>query len=126
MKKKAERLQRWQQKTIDQFTKTVETLLLISAAFLGYLVTFKTDKNLFPIWLVNGLIAITTCIVVILVFLSYNRLRDFRQTTRRIRTGDVSLKRIREIGNTSWHLMHWALLLFCIDVIAFVLLIMIN
>ena len=126
MDDKEDRLRFWQEKTMEQFTKVIEILLLISSAFLGYLVSFKIDKSLSPTWLVELLIGITVCIIIILVFLSFNRLRDFRLTQRRIRKGDISSEKIRGIGNNSWNLMFWALMLFAIDIILFFMLIMLN
>lgn len=122
-----DRFQRWQQKTIDQFTQVVNTLLLISSAFLGYLISLKIENNLkAPLSLMNLLLILTTLIIVVLVFLSYNRLKDFRLTQSKIKNRDISYERIREIGNNSWKLLNFSLLLFSIDVIVFVVVIMWN
>jgi len=120
-----ERFQRWQQKTIEQFTQVINILLLISSGFLWYLVSLKVDSNLkTPIALINLLIILTTIILVILVFLSYNRLKDFRLTTSKIKSNEVSSEKIREIGNKSWTFLNLSLLLFSADIIVFVIAIM--
>jgi hypothetical protein len=118
-----ERFQRWQQRTIDQFTQVVTILLLISSAFLGYLISLKIDNSINVLWM-YPLLILTTIIIVILVFLSYNRLKDFRLTQSRIKSKNVSDEKIREIGNYSWKLLHLSLLLFSIDIIVFVIAIM--
>jgi len=61
---------------------------------------------------------------VILVFLSYNRLKDFRLTTSKIKSNEVSSEKIREIGNKSWTFLNLSLLLFSADIIVFVIAIM--
>lgn len=120
-----EKFQRWQSKTIDQFTHVVNTLLLISSAFLGYLISLKTGNSLrAPECLMNALLILTTLIIVILVFLSYNRLQDFRNTQSKIKNKNISEEKLREIGNNSWKFLHLSLLLFAIDVITFVVAVM--
>ncbi|RME30945.1 hypothetical protein D6789_04175 [Candidatus Woesearchaeota archaeon] len=124
-KEQRERFQHWQSKTIDQFTQVTNTLLLISSAFLGYLISLRTSNGLYaPVWLMGLLIILTTMMIIILVFLSYNRLQDFRKTQSKIKNKDISKEKLREIGNNSWKLLYWLLILFSIDVIVFVVAVM--
>ena len=121
------RFQRWQQKTIDQFTNLINILLTLSSLFLGFLISFKFNSEIHVSkWVTNILIVITTILVVILVYLSYNRLMDFRLTKNKIRDKDISDDEIRDIGNNSWCLLKISLLLFSADILFFVIVMLMN
>ena len=79
---KNEKFIRWQKITIEQFGYTHNVVFIITIAFLGYLVEIARGGDFGGSSLLIICFAIGVLITIIGLFLSYNRLADFRLTTK--------------------------------------------
>ena len=73
---------RWQKITIEQFGYTHNIVFIITVAFLGYLVEIARSGDVERSLLLIACFAVGVFITIIGLFLSYNRLVDFRLTTK--------------------------------------------
>lgn len=118
-----ERFTRWQQITINQFTYNVNTLLIITSATIGFTILQLLDKQQFDctekLLLCMGILLLVICVAVLLCA-NYNRLIDFRNTTKiaNNNTSSDNKKSLRAenevLGEKTWDLFHTSLILFAI------------
>ncbi|MEQ1813285.1 MAG: hypothetical protein ABL860_02375 [Candidatus Nitrotoga sp.] len=123
-KKDRESFVRWQSRTIEQFGYTLNLILGLSVAALGYGLSLFLNKEFRTEWQ-NCVLLHSMLSLLFSVFLGLwcvvNRLRDFRTTTkialkREDGESDLNLQPLRTLactlGKRTWHLLWWQIATF--------------
>jgi hypothetical protein len=117
---------KWDNIRRTQMGYMLNTLLVLSLAFLGYLISFITNNQI----IINHtcffkiLLLILVLLIIINLICSFVRLIDFRKTARKVR--EKSLEDTSEFGHLTWFLFNTQFILFIIEIILFLIFIFIN
>lgn len=109
-----ERFVRWQGRTIEQMGYSINTLLIITSATIGFTVSYLLKCNIQHIKyiLYTGTVLLIICIASLLI-VTINRLHDFRATARNIKEEDKIVD-TDFIGKVTWWLFYLSIILFII------------
>ena len=123
-----ERFVRWQQITLKELGKVISLFLGIEFATIGFVVTQLTSlnltcKNYWSVFLMMLGTVLLLINIIMFLYLTLNRLTDFRKTTQKIKAEkDKNFSLINELdietkklGEITWSLFESSLLVFGIS-----------
>jgi uncharacterized membrane protein YcjF (UPF0283 family) len=114
---------RWQGRTLVQMGYTINTLLIITTATIGftvsYLLTELKTKDFHYYTILAGVGVLFFCAITTL-WLIINRLKDFRHTTKKANREPTEVDTVK-LGERTWCLFYSSVVLFVIGEIAIVI-----
>jgi hypothetical protein len=119
-------ISKWDNIRRTQMGYMLNTILALSLAFLGYLISFITHNKIIINYscFFKILLLILVLLIIINLICSLVRLIDFRKTARKNR--DKDLEDISYLGRLTWFLFYAQLILFIIEIILFLTFVFIN
>jgi len=121
-----ERFVRWQRLAIDQLGFTLNFVLTLTIAALGYIFALLKDKEFIPPCVAKySLVLSLLCLAIAAIcgmWCTINRLRDVQGTARRIRKteGAPSSRELRVMGKHTWKLFYTQLVTFSLGIASLV------
>jgi hypothetical protein len=117
-----ERFVRWQRLAIDQLGFTLNFILTLTIAALGYIFALLKDKEFLPSHFAKCSLILSLASLAIAaicgMWCTINRLRDVQGTARRIRrtAGAPSSRELRVMGKRTWKLFYTQLWTFSLGI----------
>jgi hypothetical protein len=117
-----ERFVRWQRLAIDQLGFTLNFILTLTIAALGYIFALLKDKEFLPAHFAKCSLILSLVSLAIAaicgMWCTINRLRDVQGTARRIRrtAGAPSSRELRVMGKRTWKLFYTKLWTFSLGI----------
>ncbi|MFH1151831.1 MAG: hypothetical protein ABIJ14_03660 [Nanoarchaeota archaeon] len=113
---------RWDEIRRKQIGYLLNTILILSLAFLGYLVSFLTNKNLEinNLCLFNVILGFLFSVIIINLICSFVRLIDFKITAKNTRTKDNKID-TSLLGSITWFLFTLQWLFFLVVIVLFLI-----
>ena len=121
-----ERFVRWQRLAIDQLGFTLNFVLTLTIAALGYIFALLKDKEFIPSCVAKYSLILSLLSLAIAaicgMWCTINRLRDVQGTARRIRKteGAPSSRELRVMGKRTWKLFYAQLVTFSLGIASLV------